>query len=232
MQIATSGLAFVPGHAPHRSSKRLVVLRNEVLNVEHLRSRAPKYHLSERNEVELCLVHFYNAGNAEHRGRFEKITGRKLERYLPWNTFLMPMTRQDIRHVETSLNDVVMWVGPYESKHKFSRQGLEESIKSCGDTCVFHAIVLTENGGELKLSLERDLRSKNIEAQVNAVNSKKISIKFFNSKSQNILDLAESVSTRHDILWIEAKPQISLRNKYAAITVQVRVSLSLSSWRN
>eukprot|EP00960_Hanusia_phi_P029469 747964-Hanusia_phi.AAC.4 len=221
MQIAFTGVAFATNHASGRNNKRVIMLRNERLDVAHLKSRAPKYHISEQNHAELCLVHFFDSGNANHRQRFEKTIGKKLERYLPWNTFLMRLARQDIQRVETSLNDVVMWVGPYESRHKFSRGGLEESSKRCNSTCVFHALVLPEDTEKMRRSLEGELRSYNIEAAVTAVNSKKISIKVYNFENVNIMNLAESVTKRHDVLWFEAKPHITLRNKYAAITVQI-----------
>ena len=226
-----------------------------------------------RSNERTYLVHLEDAGDARWRRAVREATGKRLERYIPHNTFLLDLDPEALQRTQALVGTAVLWLGELKPHHKLASAALHKLDKQLEDYSAQEAgrspgrsarggagpgprekaaappdAVLVvklrfSNAATLAPHFEHALQLAGFAVTVTAATPQKLHVRRHAAdphthtgsrvvsgagsagKGASAVGpwaqaVGEWLSLESEVLWVEPKARIKVRNRYAAMTVQ------------
>ena len=210
-----------------------------------------------RTEERTYLVHMDDAGDERWRRAVREATGRRLERYIPHNTFLLDLGPEALRRTQALVGTAVVWIGELQPHHKLAAAALQKLDRELDGSArsgagaaprtkaaapppdaVLVARVRSSSAATLAPHFERGLLRAGFAVSVTAATPQKLHVRRPAADAGGgsagtgtreeqrpgpqawAQGVGEWLSQESEVLWVEPKARIKVRNRYAAMTVQ------------
>ena len=228
-----------------------------------------------RSHERTYLVHLEDAGDARWRRAVREATGKRLERYIPHNTFLLDLDPEALQRTQALVGTAVVWLGELKPHHKLASAALHKldkeledyAVQAAGSSpgrsarggtdpgprtkaaapadAVLVARLRSSNAGTLAPHFQHALQLAGFAVTVTAATPQKLHVRrdAADTDAQTggkvgrgadspgagasavgqalwAQAVGQWLSLESEVLWVEPKARIKVRNRYAAMTVQ------------